>query len=272
MQPASRASLATARERLDTAADGLGADELTRLGEELYAVAGFLDRERGLRRTLADHGSPAESRKQLIQRLLEGKVGDRALEAVTELVASRWSRPLDLVDAVEELAGQAVFSVAEGDSSLDEVEDELFTFGRVLDAQPRLATLLADEHRSADDRVELLTTLLDDRARPATRTLLEHAVRSPRRRALEGVVDELVNRAAARRERYVAHVTAAAPLTEQQESRLLDALDRIYRRPISLQAEIDPDLLGGLVIRVGDEVIDGSLSGRLERARQWLPH
>jgi len=272
MRPASRASLATARERLDTATDGLGADELTRLGEELYAVAGFLDRERGLRRNLADRGSPEASRKQLIQRLLEGKIGDRTMEAVAEVVTSRWSRPLDLVDAVEELAGHAIFAVAEGDSSLEEVEDELFKFGRALDAQPRLATLLADENRPADDRVELLTTLLDGRARPATRTLLEHAVRAPRRRALEGVVDQLVDRAAARRERYVAHVTAAAPLTEEQESRLLDALGRIYRRPISMQAEIDPDLLGGLVIRVGDEIIDGSLSGRLERARQWLPH
>lgn len=272
MQPASRESLAAARERLDDAAGGLGADELTRLGEELYAVAGLLHRERRLRRNLTDQGSPEASRRQLIERLLSGKVGDRALETVSALAASRWSRPLDLVDAVEELGDQAVFAVAEGDSSLEDVEDELFKFGRALDAQPRLATLLTDETRDADDRVGLLASVLSDRARPVTRTLLEHAVREPRDRALEDVVEHLVDRAAARRERYVAHVTAAGPLSEQQEQRLLDALGRIYRRSISLQIQIDPGVLGGLVIRVGDEVIDGSISGRLVRARQWLPH
>lgn len=271
MQAASRASLAAARERLDAAVDGLDPDELTRLGDELHAVAGLLDRERRLRRNLGDHASPESSRKGLVEAVLDGKVGSRTLEVLSDLVTSRWSQPLDLVDAVEELAWQATFAVAEQDSSLEDVEDDLFRFGRILNAEPRLATLLGDESRPSEDRLELLTTLLGDRARPMTHRLLEQAVRAPRRRALEGVVEGLVDRAAARRERSVAHVTAAAPLTEEQERRLLDALGRIYRRPISLQAEIDPNLLGGLVVRVGDEVIDGSLSGRLERARQCLP-
>ncbi|HEV7451100.1 MAG TPA: F0F1 ATP synthase subunit delta, partial [Pseudonocardiaceae bacterium] len=75
---------------------------------------------------------------------------------------------------------------------------------------------------------------------------------------------------AARRERSVAHVTAAGPLSQQQEHRLLDVLNRIYQRPISLKVDLDPELLGGLVIRVGDEVIDGSVSARLDQARQWM--
>ena len=105
-----------------------------------------------------------------------------------------------------------------------------------------------------------------------TRHLLEHAVRLPRRRDFEELVTELVERAAARRERYIAYVTAAGSLSEAQEQRLLDVLGRIYHRSISLRVQLDPDLLGGLVIRVSDEVINGSVSGRLERARQWLPH
>jgi len=272
MQPASRASLEAARERLDAAVDGLDRDELTKLSDELYAVADLLDRERRLRRNLADQGSPESSRRHLIEAVLEGKIGSRSLEMLSELVASRWSRPLDLVIAVEELAGQAMLAVAEQDSSLEDVEDDLFRFGRILNAHPTLATLLGDESRPSEDRLDLLATLLGDKAQPVTRGLLEQAVRAPRRRALENVVEQLVDRAAARRERSVALVTAAAPLSEDQERRLVDTLGRIYRRRISLQTEVDPNLLGGLVIRVGEEVIDGSVSGRLERARQWLPH
>jgi F-type H+-transporting ATPase subunit delta len=79
-----------------------------------------------------------------------------------------------------------------------------------------------------------------------------------------------VDRAAARRQRSVAYVTAAGPLSAEQEQRLIDALGAIYRRSISLKVDVDPALLGGLVIRVGDEVIDGSVAARLEQARQWM--
>ena len=68
----------------------------------------------------------------------------------------------------------------------------------------------------------------------------------------------------------MAYVTAAGPLSGEQEHRLIDALEAIYRRSISLKVDVDSALLGGLVIRVGDEVIDGSVAARLEQARQWM--
>ncbi|MGH3921277.1 MAG: F0F1 ATP synthase subunit delta, partial [Pseudonocardiaceae bacterium] len=115
-----------------------------------------------------------------------------------------------------------------------------------------------------------LDTVLADRVRPVTRRLLEQAVRAPQRRRIDEIVDMLVDRAAARRERSVAHVSVAGPLSTQQEERLLEVLNRIYRRPISLKVDLNPALLGGLVIRVGDEVIDGSVVARLDKARQWM--
>ncbi|MFN2497416.1 MAG: F0F1 ATP synthase subunit delta, partial [Pseudonocardiaceae bacterium] len=134
-----------------------------------------------------------------------------------------------------------------------------------------LATLLGDESAPVQRRVALLDTVLADRTRPVTRLLFEQAVRAPHRRHLDEIADELVDRAAARRERSVAHVRAGGPLSEQQEQLLVDVLGRVYQRPISLKVEFDPGLLGGLVIRVGNEVIDGSIAGKLEKARQWLP-
>jgi F-type H+-transporting ATPase subunit delta len=186
------------------------------------------------------------------------------------VVASRWSRPRDLVDGIEELAWQALLAFAERDGSLDDVEDELFRFGRILVGQPRLAALLGDETTPAARRAELLDTVLAGRTRPVTARLLEQVVRSPRRRPLPEIAEQLVDRAAARRQRSVAYVTAAGPLSGEQEHRLIDALEAIYQRPMSLKVDMDSALLGGLVIRVGDEVIDGSVATRLEQARQWM--
>jgi F-type H+-transporting ATPase subunit delta len=270
MQPASRAALAAARERLERQIDGASVTDRERVGEDLGAVAEVLSEQPVIRRHLADSAAPEQLRQQMLETLFGGRVSQISQGILRDAVNSRWSRSLDLVDGIEELARQALLAVAEREGSLDDVEDELFRFSRILAAQPRLATLLGDESVPAERRVELLRTVLDGRTRPITRRLLEQAVRMPRRRPIAEIVEELVDRAAARRERSVAKVTAAGPLSVAQEQRLIDVLDRIYRRPISLKLDIDPAVLGGLVIRVGDEVIDGSVAARLHHARQQM--
>lgn len=271
MQPASRAALATARERLEERISGTSAEDLERLGAELGAAAALLGKETAIRRHLADSSAPGAARRAMIEALLGTQVNRITLDALSDTVTLRWSRPSDLVDGLEELARQALLALAERDGSVEDVEDELFRFGRILAAQPRLAAILSDESAPVQRRIELLDTVLAGRTTPVSRLLLEQAVRAPRRRHLDEIIAELVDRAAGRRERSVAHVSAAGPLSVQQEQRLLGVLARIYRRPISLKVEFDPELLGGLVVRVGDEVIDGSVAGRLEKARQWLP-
>ena len=270
MQPASRAAVAAAREQLEKRISGANAQDRERVGGDLGAVAAVLGEQPAIRRHLADSAAPQQVRKQMVEALFGGKVSRISLRVLGDVVVLRWSRPLDLVDGIEELARQALLMLAERDRSLEDVEDELFRFGRILAAQPRLAALLGDESASAEQRLELLNTVLADRSRPVTRRLLEQAVRAPRRRPLDDIVEVLVDRAASRRERSVAHVSAAGPLSQQQQQRLLEVLDRIYRRPISLKIDLDPELLGGLVIRVGDEVIDGSVAARLDKARQWM--
>jgi F-type H+-transporting ATPase subunit delta len=271
MQPASRTALASVRERLEDRISDASAEDTQRLGEELGAVAAALAKEPVVRRHLADSSTPAQTRTRMVDALFGDKVSAGTLETLHDVASARWSRPLDLVDAVQELSRLALLTLAEHDGSLSEVEDELFRFGRILDAQPDLERLLSDENVPAQRRIELLHTVLADRVRPVTRLLLEQAVRAPRKRPLDEIVEELVERAAAQRERSVAHVSAGGPLSEQQEQRLLDMLGRIYQRPISLKVDLDPDLIGGLVIRVGDEVIDGSVATRLQKAHQWLP-
>ncbi len=104
-------------------------------------MVGLLGREHALRRALADPATPSEARGGLADRLFDGKIGRPALDVVSDMVKSRWSRAGDLLEGLESLARAAAFGVAEKDGSLDRVEDELFRFGRILDREPELVAV-----------------------------------------------------------------------------------------------------------------------------------
>jgi F-type H+-transporting ATPase subunit delta len=270
MGAASRESLAVATRALDQLIDRTQAADLGKVADELFLVTGLLERQHGLRRTLADPATDPDRRQALLERVLGDRLDPRTLDLLRLLVRSRWSGPRDLTDAVEAFGQRAALGMTGRGGGLDDVEDELFRFGRILEAEPRLRLLLEDRAAPADRRVELLDRLVGRRVNPASRRLLEQAVRSPRGRTLDRAVAELVELAAARRERYVAYVTAPAPLSEEQERRLTATLARVYGRQVSLQVAVEPSLLGGLVIRVNDEVVDGSVVSRLAEVRHRL--
>lgn len=267
---ASRESLAAAGTALDQLVDRSSAADLASLADQLTQVTALLDREGGFRRALADSSAEPDRRQALFDRVLGRQLDARTADLLRPLVRERWSSARDLSDAVELLGHRAALGVAERDGNLDDVEDELFRFGRILEAEPRLRQALEDRSMPVERRIALLDRLVGDRVGGTTRRLLERAVTAPRGQHLEHTVTGLVELAAARRERYVAYVTAPAPLTAEQERRLSAALARIYGRQVSVQVGVDPELLGGLVARVNDEIIDGSVLTRLQGLRHRL--
>ncbi|MEP6599044.1 MAG: F0F1 ATP synthase subunit delta [Actinomycetota bacterium] len=271
MNAASREALATLRERLDALSGRFSTGEgRIGLAGELYSVARLLSNEPRLRRTIADPASDPQSRGELINGLVDGKVSASAAELVRLAAEQRWSAPWDLVDALEQVADDALFTAAESESQLDEVEDELFRFERILDGQPSLTTLLDAAAVQPARRIELLRSLLAGKVTGVTMELLEHAVGSSRKRNIELTIDRLLEAAAQRKERSIARVVSAVDLNAEQESRIATALAAIYGRPMSVRTEIDPGVRGGLVIRVGDEVIDGSVASRFAAVRKAL--
>jgi F-type H+-transporting ATPase subunit delta len=267
----SRESLAAVGTPFEQRLTPLPAGDRQKLGEELYAVTRLLVAERGLRRAFSDPATTGEQRAGLAAGVLRGKVGAPTLATVSDLVHARWSSPIDLVEASESLARTALLAAAEKQRALDDVEDQLFRFGRILEREPELTTLLSDSDVSADKRVGLLDSVLGTKVYPVTAALLRDLVRTPRSRHLDVAAEELAELAAARRNRSVARVRTAVALTPAQEQQLTAALTRIVGRDIALQTELDESLLGGMVIQVGDEVIDGSVSGKLAAARRAIP-
>ncbi len=274
MRSASRRALGNLVDRFGTITKDLDNQALSKLAEELVSVAKMLDREIVVTRYLTMPAEDAAPRVRLVERLISGNVGDPTLEVLKTAVSERWSANSDLIDAIEHVSRQALLEVAEREDQVDEVEDQLFRFSRVLDAQPRLAILLGDYAVPAEARVGLLRQVLESSSGTVSTisvALLSQTVELLRGEPAENAVLFLAEVAVARRGEVVAHVGAAAELSAAQRTRLTEVLSRIYGRPVTVQLQIDAALLGGLLISVADEVIDGTLSSRLTAAEAQLP-
>jgi F-type H+-transporting ATPase subunit delta len=268
MRGASRVAFAQARDRLSEVVRD--ADIAATVGDELFAVVRLLDREPGLRRALADYTSAAEARTGLARDLLGNRVSAATLDVVSGLASARWSVPRDLADAAEELAVLATAAGAGGAGNLDDVEDELFRFGRIASGEPELLAALSDPRLPDDQKRALLDQLLSGKVAPASLQLITQAVINPRGRNLEANLADYARLVADWRQRLIAVVRVATELSESQRQRLTTALSAIYGHGIQLNVVIDPRVVGGVSIQIGDELIDGTLSSRLAALRrQW---
>ncbi len=274
MRSASRHALTDLSDRFSTIAKSLDNRALSAVSAELVSVAKMLEREMVVTRYLTVPAEDAAPRVRLLERLVSGKVADPTLDVLSAAVSERWSANADLVDAIEHVSRQALLEVAEREDQVDEVEDQLFRFSRILDAQPRLAILLGDYAAPAEGRIALLNKVLDSSSGSVNKigaALLSQTVELLRGEPAEEAMKFLAEVAVARRGEVVAQVGAAAEPSDAQRTRLTEVLSRIYGHPVTVQLEIDPELLGGLLISVGDEVVDGTLSSRLVVAEAQLP-
>ncbi|MFE0760028.1 F0F1 ATP synthase subunit delta [Streptomyces smyrnaeus] len=269
MNGASRQALAAARESLTALTDSTSVDAAA-LADELAAVTALLEREVSLRRVLTDPAKDGEAKASLVRQVLGSRLSGPAADLVSGMVRSRWSAPRDLVDAVEELADLADLIAAERDGSLDDVEDELFRFGRTAASSPDLRAALASRTAQAEAKRTLVHQLLDGRVRPSSERLVTRLVTQPRGRSLDGGLEALSRLAAERRNRSVAVVTSAVPLSDGQKRRLGAALAKLYGRQVHLNLDVDPEVLGGITVRVGDEVINGSIADRLDETQRRM--
>ncbi len=269
MQAGSARSMAAVLDKVESLLGG-GADAEV-VGDELFALAVTMDTRHSLRRALTEPAVAAEAKSRLLHTLLRGKVSDATFGVLEEAVRHRWSRGGDLGDALER--GSVLAHVARADRAghLDELEDNLFRFSRIVEANAELREVLTEQGYPLERKRELLDRLLGDRVDEPTRKLLGQAV-AARHGNLSTVLDSYQKVAAERRDRLVATVWVAAPLSEDHKDRLANALARQYSHEVHLNVIVEPQVLGGVRVAVGDEVIDSTIEARLKQARRRLEH
>jgi F-type H+-transporting ATPase subunit delta len=267
MRGASADSLAALSDALVAAVDGDA--DASRVAEDLFGAAQVFRQEPGLRRVATDASVAPDAKADLVGGIFSGKLADASVALVADAARRRWAATRDLADALEHLGVVAVVRGADRQGQADALESELFSFGRLVKDNPELRDALSDPARSSADKRAMLRGLLAGRATDATIRLAEQSV-SGSHRTVAVALDEFQKVAAQHRNRLVATVRVARGLDERDAQRLQGALARQYDRPVHLNVVVDPEVVGGLKVEIGDDVIDGTVASRLEEARRRL--
>lgn len=271
MLGSSRASLESLHERLQaTYDDPTWSPFLHDAGIGVLSVVDTVAADRSLRGLWADTATSNVVKNGVLTQLFGTRIPDLAIQIVQQAIDSRWSSAADLVDALEQAGETLVLMAAERAGSLDRVEEELFRFSRVVAGSSDLQMALTNPATPPGVKEGIVSQLLDGKADPTSEELLVYLAGHLRGRRMAHAVDALSQLAAVRRNRVVAEVTSAIPLSDDQLRRLTDVLTRIQGRPVLVNVTVDPAVVGGIEVRVGDDVIDGTLANRIEQARRRL--
>jgi F-type H+-transporting ATPase subunit delta len=173
-------------------------------------------------------------------------------------------------DSTVEGYAEAIFTVAKAEGALDRVEDELYRFARAFEDNADLGRQLSDQAIDIGTRLGIIDDLLGRKAHPQTISAVMYVVQAERSRQLPAIADAVVAKAASARRSVVAEVRSAIPLDDDQVQRLAAGLEKSTGRQVEVKVVVDPDVVGGLVVRLGDMVIDGTVARRLAELRTTL--
>lgn len=268
MAGVSSVSLATVREGLESRLPGA----TLALAEDLFGVLAILDSSAGLRRALTDPSRTGGDKAVLVDQLVAGRVSADAASVVKDLVSERWANARDIGDALETLAATVVISVAEqgsGMEGLEQLESELHSFTQMVASNHALQRALSEAQATPESKVTLGLKLVPQ-AGPAARLLITQAVRSPRGLKPAALVERFLELVAARQQRWIATVSVTRPLSASQHERLVSGLNSMYGRELKVNLTVDPLLIGGVRVSVGDEMVDSTMLTRLSELRRKL--
>lgn len=263
------------------------------LPADLEALSAALVHHADLRQALTDPGIVARTRRAILRELLEGRAAPESVDLISFAAGVERAGEFPIVIAQmvavlvtdgseeprlgraagrERLRGYAerILQELADAGEIDEVEDELFRFARILDDQPALRAALADPQAPIAGRAAVLSALLAGKVQPATLRLAHFVLVAGQHRDLVGTFEHLAALAAEERGRRLAEVRSAVEIDDAERSRLARALGRLVERPVDVRVVVDPAVVGGALVTVGDLIIDGTVRMRLERLRDAL--
>jgi len=252
-------------------------DASLQLANELFGILATVDSSAGLRRALTDPSRSNGEKSALVQQLFGGKVSADAVEIASGLAGSRWASARDIGDALETLAASVVIAVAENKSAvsasgltgLEALENDLFSFNQAVESSHEVQRALSEPQASPAAKIALAEKLVSNVSAEA-KVLIGQAVSQPRGLKVTRLVRRFAELAAKRQQRWIATVGVTRPLTAAQAGRLQAGLNALYGRELKINVDVDPALIGGIRIQVGDEVVDASVLARLGQLHRQL--
>lgn len=246
------------------------ADDALDLARVVFDVADLFATNPAVRRAVTDPSRTGEDRAQLVTTIIGDQVDGRVTDLVAGLARERWSEDEDIVEALEILGQDTLLAHAEREDRLGALGEELLSIRGAVNGTPELDGVLADEGRPVDARRELLEQIVGSKVSATALLFARRGVGSRHERSVLRALSTAAERVARRRDRTVARVIAAVPLTEEQRSRLVAALATEHGTEIALHVDVDPAIMGGLRVEVGDTIMDGTIRTRLDEANRRI--
>ena len=263
-------ALAAHAQALFDDAAGRGQRAIDQVTDDLEQVARLLVHQVRLRKALADPGLPPEPKRALLTELGQGRLDEASVELLATVATRQRVRPRDFPGLLAWLAAMAAFTAADKAGQLEQLESELFGVATLVEREHGVRSALTNPGLPAENKRALFADLLDGRVSSRTAALADLLVELHEGHELDTTAKRWAEAAAARRNRVVAEVRSAVELDDQRRARLAEGLTRAIGRPVVLQTIVDETILGSVVVRVGDELFDGSIRSRLEQAREAL--
>ncbi len=236
---------------------------------DIFAMVDVLIDQPMLRRALSDPSAQPEQRIALGRRLFGSRVGAQALQLMDQVVGRAWRSPRELVLGLESEGVRAGLTQALDEGALGQVSQQLHAIGSAVGGSSELTAVMRSASYDLDAKRALVARLVGDDVHPVTKLLAARAV-AGHARTFSKTVDSYLEQAAELSDSVLAKVTVARPLDEGRLSRLRQALSARTGKPVTLQVEVDPDVMGGMHVAIGHEVYESTVAGRLDDVRRQL--
>lgn len=235
--------------------------------EQLLAAGRIIGDSSQLQSILSDPGSESASKVAALKAVFGVSLSDAVFQVLGTVVSKRWSSVTDLLAGIEELGLRAA---ADSAAQETDIEGELFAFGKAVAGNAELELAISSKLGDNDSKVALVEQLLSGKVSPQTLAILRHLVSQPRGRRIQALVRDAAGVVADQTGYTIATVSTAAPIDADQLSRLQASLSANYGRPLKVNLLVDPELVGGVRVQIGDDIIDASVASRLKELRLQL--
>ena len=240
-------------------------EDAWRIGNELFTITKVLDDSIQLERALTDPSRPVADKVAVLKELLGDNAHPMTMEIMTDLVSRRWSRARDIANAVEDFGVDAMMYYADATDATLQVSIELSELHSALLNLPVVRAKLYDYQATSEARVKLFREVFSGKTlHKVTMRLAEHATCNLRRRRYLETIQWLINKFSRHMGESMVTVTTATPLKKEQIKRLVEVYSAKVGRQVHINSVVDPTVLGGMRIQVGDEVTDNTVVAQLQ--------